>query len=139
MIKTQHQEVKPPTVALALSIVAGLWMIAAAAMSYGFAWHHMGGRMFGGWMWCNGMVGHFSRGFLWPWFGVLAGIVVLVGATMICVKPARSSGWGVAILVASSLNLLLGMGGLFASLLGIVGGVLAMSNRGGSVVEICDE
>lgn len=138
-MNTQRQQAGSPTTAAALSIVSGVWMIVTATMSYGFAWHRMGRSMFAGWMWCNGMAGHVAPGFLWPWFGVLAGIVVLVGATRIYTKPVQSSGWGVTILMVSVLNLLFGMGGLIASLLGIVGGALAMSNRGRSAVEIHDE
>jgi len=104
-------------------------LLAGAMMSgYGLAWRSgwgdMGGMMGGGgWMWGHGMVSW------WPWFGLLAGIVVLVGAAMLYAKPRQAHAWGIVILVASALNLFLGMGGILASLLGIIGGALALGHR----------
>jgi hypothetical protein len=65
----------------------------------------------------------------WPWFGIFAGIVVLVGAVMLYVKPEQRRSWGVVILVASALNFLLGMMGFLAGTLGVIGGVLALSTK----------
>lgn len=99
-----------PVAAFVLSLLAGLWMLLAGGM--------MGG---GSWMWSHGMVGW------WPWFGVVAGIIVLVGAAMLYAQPRQAPAWGIAILVVSALNLFLGMGGLLASLLGLIGGALALT------------
>jgi len=71
MSDVQIQTTEQPTVAFVLSLLAGLWMLAAGSMMGG--WHGMGG-----WMWGRGMR---SFGVLWPWFGIFAGIVVLIGAT----------------------------------------------------------
>lgn len=113
-----------PTAAFVLSLLAGLWMLLAEAMmsGYGPGWHPGPGMMGGGgWMWGHGVVGW------WPWFGILAGIVVLVSAAMLYAQPRLSHAWGTLILVASALNLFLGMGGILASLLGIIGGALALA------------
>jgi hypothetical protein len=99
-------------------------------MMAGFGWG-AGGMS---WMWGHGMMGRFgsfaSPSPWWPWLGLIAGIVVLVGATMLYARPKQAQGWGIVILVASALNLFLGMGGILASLLGIIGGALALA--GGS-------
>jgi hypothetical protein len=65
----------------------------------GFGWGGMMGRWqaMHGWMW-----GPSRRlGFpLWsPWFGVAAGIIVLVGAVMLYVRSEQRRTWGVVILV----------------------------------------
>ncbi len=115
-----------PVTAFVLSLLAGLWMLLAGGAMMGSAgWGSMGPGMMGGggmgWMWGHGVIGW------WPWLGLLAGIIVLIGAAMLYAKPAQSQGWGIVILVASALNLFLGMGGLLASLLGIVAGALALT------------
>jgi len=60
---------------------------------------------------------------------LLAGLVVLVGAAMLYARPESAPTWGLVIVVASALNLFLGMGGFLASVLGILGGALAMSGK----------
>ncbi len=122
------QTTKQPTAAFVLSLLAGLWMLAAGGMMGGFGW----GGMMGGWHGMGGwMSGRGTRSFgvWWPWFGVLAGIVVLVGAVMLYVKPEQRRSWGVVILVASALNIFFGMMGLLAGTLGVIGGVLALSAK----------
>ncbi|KPL18675.1 MAG: hypothetical protein AMJ92_06990 [candidate division Zixibacteria bacterium SM23_81] len=66
---------------------------------------------------------------LWPWLGVIAGIIVLLGAAMIYSKPAKAQGWGMAILISSAISLIAGMGGFLAGVLGIIGGALAIAWR----------
>lgn len=80
----------------------------------------------GGWMWGSGM--HFF-GVTWPWFGTVAGIVVLIGAVMLYIRPQERRGWGVAILVISALDFFIGWGGLLAGVLGVIGGALAMAGK----------
>jgi len=127
--------VERPTAAFVLSLLAGLWMLAMGGwmMSWSpaggngtWGWGGMGGMMGSGagWMWGHGILGVW-----WPWFGLIAGIVVLVGAAMLYAKPETASAWGVVIVVVSALNLFLGMGGFLASVLGILGGALAMSGK----------
>jgi hypothetical protein len=126
MGEQKDMPVRKPTAAFVLSLLAGLWMLATAGMSYGFAWHHVGGRMPGRWMWCNGVMGDFLPTIWWPWFGILSGVLVLVGAGVFYAKPEQSRNWGVLILAVSAINLLVGVGGFLASVLGIVGGAMAL-------------
>ena len=123
MSERQIQRTEQPTVAFVLSLLAGLWMLAAGGMMGGFGW----GGMMGGWMWGRGGIRGF--GVWWPWFGIFAGIVVLVAAVMLYVKPEQRRSWGVVIVVASALNFLLGMMGFLAGTLGVIGGVLALSAK----------
>lgn len=127
---TGNRSMERPMVAFVLSLLAGLWIVVVGSMMSGSHW---GPGMMGGWMWGHGMMrglgGFASSSPWWPWLGLIAGIVVLVGAVMLYARPAQSRGWGLAILAASALNLFLGMGGLLASLLGIVGGALALAWR----------
>ena len=129
MSERQIQRTEQPTVAFVLSLLAGLWMLAAGGMMGGFGWGGMTGgwQGMGGWMWSRGGIRGF--GVWWPWFGIFAGIVVLVGAVMLYVKPEQRRSWGVVILIASALNFLLGMMGLLAGTLGVIGGVLAMNTK----------
>jgi hypothetical protein len=128
MSEAQIQRSEQPTAAFVLSLLAGLWMLAAGGMMGGWG----GGGMMGGWHgmggWMSGRgMGNF--GVWWPWFGVFAGIIVLVGAVMLYVRPEQRRSWGVVILVASALNIFLGMMGLLAGTLGLVGGVLALGAK----------
>lgn len=126
--ETQIQTTEKPTAAFVLSLLAGLWMLAAGGMMGGFGWGDMmgGWHGMGGWMWGRGTR---SFGVWWPWFGVLAGIVVIVGAAMLYVKPEQRRSWGLVILAASGLNFFLGMMGPLAGTLGVIGGVLALSAK----------
>jgi hypothetical protein len=85
---------------------------------------HFQGRS--GWMWSSGMR---AFGATWPWLGVAAGIVVLIGAVMLYVKPRERRGWGLAILIISAVDFFVGMGGLLAGVLGVLGGALAMAGK----------
>jgi hypothetical protein len=129
----QIQTTEKPTVAFVLSLLAGLWMLAAGGMMGGFGWGMMGGQYgmahrqgMGDWMWGRGM---HAFGMSWPWFGLVAGIVVMIGAVMLNVKPEQRHSWGLVILVISVLDVFVGMGGLLAGALGVVGGVLAVNAK----------
>ena len=128
MSDAQIQTTKQPTAAFVLSLLAGLWMLAAGGMIGGSGW----GGMMGGWHgmgdWMGGR-GTRTFGVWWPLFGVFAGIVVLVGAVMLYVRPEQRRSWGVVILVASALNILFGMMGLLAGTMGVIGGVLALRTK----------
>jgi hypothetical protein len=129
MSEGQVQRTEQPTAAFVLSLLAGLWMLAAGGMMGGFGW----GGMMGGWPgmggWIGGRGGTGGFGVWWPWFGVFTGIVVLVSAVVLYVKPEQRRTWGVVIVVASALNLFLGMMGFLAGTLGVIGGVLALSTK----------
>jgi hypothetical protein len=118
-----------PAVAFVLSLLAGMWMLAMGGWMLSWSpngnWDWgMGGMMGSGWMWGHGLIGIW-----WPWVGLVAGIVVLVGAAMMYARPGSAPAWGVVIVIVSALNLFFGMGGFLASTLGIIGGALALSWR----------
>ena len=129
MSERQVQRTEQPTAAFVLSLLAGLWMLATGGMMGGFGWGGMMGGWpgMGGWIWGRGGIGGF--GVWWPWFRIFAGIVVLVGAVMLYVKPEQRRSWGVVIVVTSALNFFLGMMGFLAGTLGVIGGVLALSTK----------
>ncbi len=61
--------------------------------------------------------------------GSISGIVVLLGAVMICTRPSSTPTWGAVVLIFSILSLL-GMGGFFVgAVLGVVGGAVALTWR----------
>ena len=86
----------------------------------------MGGMM-GGY---QGMMGGMGLGGLFfgmGAFAIVSGLAVLLGAAMINNRPREISTWGVVILVFSLFSLL-GMGGFFiGAILGVIGGVLALT------------
>ena len=126
-----------PTAAFVLSLLAGLWMLGTGGMMYGMRmmdgmdFMRDGGFMGGGgsWMWGHGMMRGIAPVWWVPWFGPIAGIIVLIGSTFLYSRPEQSRTWGLIILVVSALNLLVGMGGLAAGTLGVIGGALAISWR----------
>jgi len=100
-------------------------MLVAGGMMTGTGWRAgpMGGMIgTGGWMWGHGVINNW-----WPWLGIVAGIVMLISAAMLYTRPEQSQGWGIVILIASALNLFIGMGGFLAGVLGIIGGALALA------------
>lgn len=83
----------------------------------------MGGRgmMGGGFMWGLGVgASAISLG---------AGIVSILGGYLICKKPETSSGWGVAIVISSVVGLVTLSGFIVGPILGIIGGILALTRR----------
>jgi hypothetical protein len=57
------------------------------------------------------------------------GIILIIGGYFIYKKPESARRWGIAILVASIVSLF-GMGGfLIGAILGIIGGILALTRR----------
>ena len=111
------------TMAFVLSLLAGLWMLGMGVMMASWA---VGGEY--SWMWGHGMMRGFYSSLWWPWFGAIAGALVLLGAVMLMAKPAQRRGWGILIIIVSALNFFVGMGGFVAGILGIIGGALAISN-----------
>ncbi len=62
--------------------------------------------------------------------GLVCGIVILVAAIMLYNHPHETKSWGTVILVVSIISLI-GLGGFFVgAILGIVGGVLALTWSG---------
>ena len=133
----QIQTSEKPTAAFVLSLLAGLWMLGAGGMVGGFGFGGMMGGQGGqfgmahyqgmnDWMWGRGA---HVFGMSWAWFGLFAGIVVLIGAVMLYVKPEQRRSWGLVIVVISGLNVFIGIGGLLAGALGVIGGALAMAAK----------
>ncbi len=59
--------------------------------------------------------------------GIVCGIVILVAAIMLYNHPHETKSWGTVILIVSIISLI-GLGGFFVgAILGIVGGVLALT------------
>lgn len=139
-----------PSIAFILSLIAGILMLVGGIITS--AWFMSGGYTAGyntGYygMMGNGMMGGFGgmmngyqsmmHSFGVPLgymsglsiIGLVAGILVTVGAVMLNARPRESTTWGVIILVFSIISLL-GMGGFYVgALLGIAGGALALSFR----------
>jgi len=67
-----------------------------------------------------------------PWPCVVAGIVVIAGAAMMHQKPAQHTGWGIVVAVVSAAVMLLGRGGIVPGLIGVIGGVAAITWTPGS-------
>jgi hypothetical protein len=128
-------------------LIAGILMLVTGILSA--AWFMAGSYVpnGGGMMGGNGMMDGFSgmmdgyesmmHGFGVPLgymsvlsiIGLIAGILVLIGAVMLNARPEDHVTWG-AIILSFSVISLLGMGGLYVgALLGIAGGALALSRR----------
>lgn len=133
MIIMESMSKKDMGPAAVLSLIGGILMVAgglAGLSVYGF-WSQMGmpgwGPMMGGWEmqqgWFAGTVGTISG------ISLVAGGVVIFGAYSIYAKPESKSSWGVAILVASIIGLF-GMSGFFIGpILGIIGGIMAVTKK----------
>ncbi|MFQ5666755.1 MAG: DUF6114 domain-containing protein [Candidatus Binatia bacterium] len=122
-----------PTAAFVLSLLAGLWMLGSGTIRYRWqgmmgGWHGAGGMM-----WSHGMMWRIAPTFWWAWFGIVAGVLVLTGAVILYTRPNQRRTWGLVVLIVSALNIVVGMGGFFAGVLGVIGGALALSWQSGSV------
>ena len=61
--------------------------------------------------------------------GLICGILVLLGATILQMKPVHQKAWGIMIIVFSLPSILTGGGFIIGFILGIIGGVLAFSQN----------
>lgn len=139
-----HSMETKPTVPFILTLLAGLWSIATGGMMYQMGPGFPGGP--GTMMWGHGVMwgmGSMMRGFapgggagFVPWLGLAAGAVLLIGSIILYTRPDQCRTWGLVIVVVSAVNLFLGMGGLLAGTLGVVGGALAMGWTPGTPTEI---
>jgi hypothetical protein len=131
-----------PQIAFILSLIGGVLILFAGATCCSWFW--LGGTSFGGIMGglggimsgYHGMMGSLGvpysamNGF--SIIGLVSGILVIIGAVMLHIRPAEQVGWGVVILVFSIISFL-GMGGFFiGAVLGIIGGTLALNARSAS-------
>lgn len=125
---TQQQTTTQKTVtAFWLSFIGGLLMLASGRLMFarfsrmpaGWRHHHM--------VWGPGMMGHFGWG--WPWFGAIAGAIVVISAIALYVNPQHRRSLGITIAIISLFNFFLGMGGPLATILGVFGGVVALTPK----------
>lgn len=116
-----------------LIIIGGLVPLAILGMSghYGMMSGMGTGRMIGGGF---GMMMPLQS-FMWTAIAVISvisigvGAILISGGYLIYRKPETAGRWGVAILVASVVSLF-SMGGFFIGpILGIIGGILALTRR----------
>lgn len=137
-MKTEQKENQgKPMAALVISLLAGLWMLGSSAAG-GMGWHGgMGhGRMMGGmgrgsmgmWMWRHDYMNDFMAAGAWSWIGLAVAILLCVAAIIVYVRPQGHIAWGVTIIVGSVIAAITGAGFLPA-VLGIVGGILAVTWR----------
>ena len=122
MAGNQPQHVERPIAAFVLSLVAGLWLLARSGMMYQWGHELRHGRVHRWMGWDPGDL--LAMG--WPWPGAIAGIVLVVAAAALYIQPEARRGWGIIILVTAGLQLLFGMGGYLAAVLGLVAGALAV-------------
>lgn len=112
--------------AFILSLLGGIFIGLGGVMGmlfFGFpaGWFRMMGGMMGGF----GMM----MGAAFGVFGIASGVIVILGAVMLRASPKDSSTWGVIILIFSLLSLPSGGGFFIGAILGLVGGILALTWR----------
>ena len=131
-----------PLAGFVLSLVAGVLILAGGATMLGYVSGPYGGMMGGGYSMMGGYGGSMMSDYygimmqgFGGWFygfavvGIAAGVLVLFGAIMMYNRPRQVSMWGTLILVFSAVSLF-GAGGFFVgAVLGIVGGILALTWR----------
>jgi len=61
--------------------------------------------------------------------GLAFGVLVLLGAILLRIKPAHRRAWGIMILVFSIPSIVTGGGFIIGVILGIIGGALALSRK----------
>ena len=119
-----------PYAAFVLSLVGGVLILVGGLL--GLTW--FGWPMWGGW--CIGMM---CRGMMWGWMpgfllafsavGLVSGAAIVTAAYMLYNKPSQAQTWGTIILVFALVSILSAGGFIIGALLGIVGGLLALTWR----------
>jgi len=61
--------------------------------------------------------------------GLVLGVLVLIGAAMLRIKPVKKKAWGIMILFFSIPSVVTGGGFIIGFILGIIGGALALSRK----------
>lgn len=61
--------------------------------------------------------------------GLLLGILVLLGALLLRIKPANKKAWGILIIVFSIPSVITGGGFIIGFILGIIGGALTLTQK----------
>jgi hypothetical protein len=128
------KEVRPSVV---LAVIGGALMLAGGLLAFSMLGVWSQSAMYGwGSMMRGGGWGMMAPGGYIGWtvgtmasISLAAGAVSIFGGYMIHKKPESGHGWGVAVLIASIIGLF-GMGGFIVGpILGIVGGILALTKR----------
>jgi hypothetical protein len=119
-----------PVAAAVVTALAGVWLL-VTALVMGLGHHPVHGRMhgMGRMLWHHEMIMRYRGQVFWNWFGVVAAILLFVGALLMVLKPASAIAWAAAVVILSILVLLSGAGGILAGALGIVGGILAIRRQ----------
>jgi hypothetical protein len=124
-----------------LSLIAGVLILAGGVAMLGYSSGPYGGMMGGYSGMMGGNSGSFMSGYygmmqgFGGWFygfaviGIIAGVIVLVGAIMMYDRPRQAAMWGALVLAFSVLSFF-GAGGFFVgAILGIAGGILTLTWR----------
>lgn len=126
---------RSPQGAFALSLAAGILMLLGGGLFYlwfggaGFGYGTFGGMMGGYYGMMDGYGAPFGSMDGLVFIGLVAGVAVTIGALLLNSRPAERTTWGALILLFSLIGFL-GMDGFFlGSLLGVIGGGLALSWR----------
>ncbi len=126
------------SIAFILSLIAGVLVLVSGVMFLVMGAAFMTGMM--GWYYQGtmGMMGYRGGypnvpGFmsslmaLFGVAGIVCGIVILIGAYMLNSRPGSHGTWGTVILIFSVISLVEGGGYIIGAVLGIVGGILAIT------------
>jgi len=132
-----------PVAPFILGLIAGIFIFLGAIVMSMFAFGtasmmgSMGGAMSG--MMSN-MYAGMSMGMMMGFapaltvVGIASGVMVILGSVMVYTHPSESQLWGAIILAFSVVSIIGGMGGFLVGLiLGVVGGVLALTWRAPAV------
>jgi len=61
--------------------------------------------------------------------GLILGVIVLLGALMLRIKPAMKKSWGIMVIVFSIPSVIMGGGFIVGFILGIISGKIALSEK----------
>lgn len=126
--RSSVSETAKPVAAFVVSLVAGVLILVGGLfgvvgwMAWGWVWG-------GGWGMMGPMMGRWMPMWLSTFsvLGLVSGIVIVASALMLQNRPSEAKTWGTLILVFSVVSLF-GMGGfLIGAILGIIGGILALT------------
>lgn len=126
--RSSVSETAKPVAAFVVSLVAGVLILVGGLfgvvgwMAWGWVWG-------GGWGMMGPMMGRWMPMWLSTFsvLGLVSGIVIVASALMLQNRPSEAKTWGTLILVFSVVSLF-GMGGfIIGAILGIIGGILALT------------
>jgi len=114
-----------PYAAFVLSLVGGVLILVGGLL--GLTW--LGWPMWG--WWGMGMMWGWMPGFLLVFsaIGIVSGGAIVTAAYMLYNKPSQAQTWGTIVLVFAVVSLLSAGGFIIGALLGIIGGLLALTWR----------